>query len=97
MKDLRLYIKKMGGSVKGLAEYLGVSVQTVHYHMRRDDEMSVAELERICEYVGGDITDLFEPKKPKAPGFVALVSRGGVSYRFDSEEDLRRAMASWAE
>ncbi len=59
MKDIREYIKEKGGTIVGLAKFMGVSVQTVHYHLNRGEEMSVSEIHKICDYLKGDIRDLF--------------------------------------
>lgn len=90
MNDLRAYIKEKGGTIAGLAKHLGVSTQTVHYHLNRGSEMSLSEIERIVEYVGGDVSELF-----KKNDFVALVSYKGDSYRFDSFKDLKRKVDEW--
>lgn len=86
--DIKRAAKAHGITIISLAERLGVSRQTVHYYCEQGDKNPLAQLERIAEAIGCDVSEFFEQDKSKEGDFVAFVRRNGETRAFDTEGDL---------
>ena len=86
--DIKRAAKAHGITIISLSERLCVSRQTVHYYCEQGDKNPLAQLERIAEAIGCDVSEFFEQDKSKEGDFVAFVRRNGETRTFDTEGDL---------
>lgn len=88
--DIKSAIKRHGVKVGDLAERMGVSRQAIHYYCEQGNKNSISQLKRIAEAIGCDISEFWDSGESSSPksDFVAMVSSGGETMRFDSVEDL---------
>ena len=88
--DIKGAAKKHGVKIGELADRLGVSRQTIHYYCEQGDKNPISQLERIAEAIGCDISEFWSSADYSASNsdFVAMVSLGGETRRFDSAEAL---------
>ena len=88
--DIKSAAKKHGVKVGDLADRMGVSRQTVHYYCEQGDKNPISQLEKIANAIGCNISEFWasgEDSDSKA-NFVAMVSVGGETRRFNSAEEL---------
>lgn len=85
--DIKGVAKAHGVTLTTLAERLNVSRQTVHYYIEQGDKNPIAQLERIAEAIGCDLSALLGGKPEE---FVAIVRDCGVTYTFEDFEDLKK-------
>lgn len=88
--DIKGAAKKHGVKIGDLADRMGVSRQTIHYYCEQGDKNPISQLEKIAAAIGCDISEFWSSSENSAgkTDFVAMVSTGGETRRFDSAEDL---------
>lgn len=88
--DIKGVAKKHEVKISDLADRMGVSRQTIHYYCEQGDKNPISQLEKIAAAIGCDISEFWvsgEDSDCKA-NFVAMVSVGGETRRFNSAEEL---------
>lgn len=88
--DIRSAAKKYGVKMGELAERMAVTRQTIHYYCEQGDKNSISQLKKIAEAIGCDISEFWSLGEDSAgkKDFVAMVSVGGETRRFNSAEEL---------
>lgn len=88
--DIKGVAKKHEVKISDLADRMGVSRQTIHYYCEQGDKNPISQLEKIAAAIGCDISEFWSSAEDSAgkTDFVALISTGGETRRFDSAEDL---------
>lgn len=88
--DIRSAAKKYGVKMGELAERMAVTRQTIHYYCEQGDKNSISQLKKIAEAIGCDISEFWtsDDCSDRNRDFVAMVSVGEKTRRFDSAEDL---------
>lgn len=61
--DIKKTCKSHGVSLVSLADRLGVSRQTVHYYCEQGDKNPVAQLQRIADAIGCNVSEFFEEEQ----------------------------------
>lgn len=65
--DIKKACKAHGVSLVSLADRLGVSRQTVHYYCEQGDKNPVAQLQRIADAIGCNVSEFFEEEQRSTP------------------------------
>ena len=88
--DIKGAAKKHGVKISDLADRMGVSRQTIHYYCEQGDKNPISQLEKIAAAIGCDISEFWtsDDCSDRNRDFVAMVSAGGETRRFDSAENL---------
>lgn len=86
MAQLRIkeICKEKGLTLNALAEKIGISQPSISGIATGKQKPSFDTLDKLAEALGVEVSELFAPKSD----FVAMVSSGGETKRFDSAEDL---------
>ena len=82
MLRIKELLKEKGVTAKELAERIGISQPAMSFAINGNP--TVETLEKIASALDVPIVELFEQRGD----FVAMVSAGGETRRFDSAEDL---------
>lgn len=88
--DIKGAAKKHGVKIGDLADRMGVSRQTIHYYCEQGDKNPISQLEKIAAAIGCDISEFWSLDEGSAvkSDFVAMISVGGETRRFNSAEEL---------
>lgn len=82
MLRIKELLKEKGVTAKELAERIGISQPAMSFAINGNP--TVETLEKIASALGVSVIELFEKKGD----FVAMVSAGGETRRFNSAEEL---------
>lgn len=94
-ENLNYYMQLKGKTQKELAEYLKISTAMANYYTTGRNTPRMDKVDKICNFLGIERTDLLEPRKTSAPQSIDDLDFTGINriaahFSGDdfSEEDL---------
>ncbi len=94
-ENLNYYMQSKGKTQKELAEYLKISTAMANYYTTGRNTPRMDKVDKICNFLGIERTDLLEPRKTSAPQSIDDLDLTGIeriaaSHKDDdfSQEDL---------